>query len=126
MRIVDLLLPEYDEEIAVTRTVLERLPDDRGEWKPHPKAFPMAHLAQLVARIPSWLPMTINETELDIAPKVPRFAGYTIEKTATLVALFDKNAKEGREALVRASDADLQVPWTLKAAGEVVMTHSRR
>ena len=125
MRIVDLLLPEYDAEIPVTRAVLERVPDDRGEWKPHPRAFPMAHLAQLVARLPSWMPMVVNETELDIAPKVPRFPGYSIEKTATLLALFDKNAAEAREALAGASDEKLQVPWTLKAAGKTVMTQPR-
>ena len=126
MRISELLLPEYDSEITITRRVLERVPDDRGEWKPHPKAFPMAHLAQLVARLPEWVVMTLEQTELDIAPKdKPRGSAYTIEKTATLLALFDKNAKAGRAALAKASDADFQVPWTLKAAGNAVLTQPR-
>ncbi len=126
MRIVDLLLPEYDSEIAITRKVLERVPDDRGEWKPHEKAFKMAHLAQLVAMLPDWVVKTLEQTELDIAPKDrPRGAGYTVEKTATLLALFDKNAKAGRASLTRATDDDLQVPWTLKAAGHPVLTQPR-
>jgi uncharacterized damage-inducible protein DinB len=127
MKISELLLPEYDAEIATTRKVLERVPDDEdwGSWKPHPKSFPMAHLAQLVAMLPGWVTMTLEKTELDIAPKEGPRTGYTIETTATLLALFDKNAKEGRVALVRATDADFQVPWTLKAAGNAVMTQPR-
>jgi uncharacterized damage-inducible protein DinB len=126
MTIAELLLPEYDSEIAITRRVLERVPDDRAEWKPHPKSFMMAHLAQLVAMLPDWVVKTLEQTELDIAPKdKPRGSGYTIEKTATLLAMFDKNATAGRAALAKASDADFQVPWTLKAAGNVVLTQPR-
>src|SRR5215212_4432419 len=118
MSITDLLLPEYDNEIAVTRRVLERVPDDRGEWKPHPKSFPMGHLAQLVARLPGWTAMTMRRTELDLAPTSgPRFPGYSFERTATLLAEFDANAAEGRAALAQARDEDFQVPWTLKRAG---------
>jgi uncharacterized damage-inducible protein DinB len=127
MKIAELLLPEYDAEIVTTRKVLERVPDDAdwGEWKPHPKSFPMAHLAQLVAMLPGWVAMTLEKTELDIAPKEGPRTGYTIETTATLLAMFDKNAKEGRAALVKATDADFQVPWTLKAAGNAVLTEPR-
>ena len=125
MRIADLLLPEYDSEIQITRKVLERVPDDRGEWKPHEKAFKMAHLAQLVAMLPDWVVKTLEQTELDIAPKDGPRTGYTVEKTATLLALFDKNARAGRAALTRASDEDFQVSWTLKAAGNPVLTQPR-
>lgn len=128
MPISTLLLPEYDAEIVTTRTVLERVPDGpgKGEWKPHAKSFPMAHLAQLVAMLPEWVVKTLEQTELDLAPKdKPKGAGYTIEKTATLLALFDKNAKLGRAALVKAKDADYEVPWTLKMAGNPVLTQPR-
>jgi hypothetical protein len=127
MRISDLLLPELDSELKITRTVLERVPDDRGEWKPHAKAFPMAHLAQLVARLPGWTPMVLEQTELDIAPVdgVRKYPGYSIEKTATLLAEFDRNAAMARECIARASDEDFQVPWTFKAAGKAVFTVPR-
>jgi uncharacterized damage-inducible protein DinB len=128
MRISELLLPEYDAEIATTRRVLERVPDGegRGEWKPHPKAFTMAHLAQLVARLPGWVAMTMERTELDIAPTTgPQFPGYSVEKTATLLAELDRNATAGRAAIAAASDADFQVPWTLKRAGATLMTQPR-
>jgi uncharacterized damage-inducible protein DinB len=126
MKIAELLLPEYDSEIAITRRVLERVPDGRGEWKPHPRAFMLGHLAQLVAMLPEWVVKTLEQTELDIAPKdKPRGAGYTIETTATLLAMFDKNAKAGRASLAKATDDQMQVPWTLKAAGNPVLTQPR-
>lgn len=125
MKIAELLLPEYDAEIAITRRVLERVPDDRAEWKPHEKSFMMAHLAQLCARLPEWVVMTLERTELDIAPVDGPRTGYTIEKTATLLETLDRNAKAGRAAIAKASDADFQVPWTLKAAGNIVSTQPR-
>jgi uncharacterized damage-inducible protein DinB len=126
MRISELLVPEYDNEVSVTRTVLQRVPDGRGEWKPHPKAFPLGHLAQLVARLPGWAPMMMQRTELDIAPASgPQFPGYSFESTATLVAEFEKNAAAGRTALASASDDDYNVTWTLKKTGAVVMSAPR-
>jgi uncharacterized damage-inducible protein DinB len=126
MSISDLLLPEFENEMAVTRRVLERVPDDKGEWKPHEKSFPMAHLAQLVARLPGWTTMMMKQTEIDIAPRDgPRSPGYSIEKTATLLAEFDKNAAGARAALAAAQDADFDVPWTLNKGGVTMMTQSR-
>jgi uncharacterized damage-inducible protein DinB len=126
MRIADLLLPELDAELAITRTVLERVPDERGEWKPHEKSFSMAHLAQLVARMPGWVPLMMKETELDIAPKDgPKTGGYTTEKTATLLAEFDRNAAAAREAIAGGSDEDYAVAWTLKAGGHPVQQGTR-
>lgn len=126
MLITDLLLPEYDNEITVTRNVMQRVPDGRGSWKPHAKSFPLGHLAQLVARLPGWAPLMMTRTELDIAPATgPQFPGYSLESTATLLAEFEKNATAGRAALAASSDADFDVPWTLKKTGVTVMTMPR-
>ena len=126
MSIAEMLLPEWDAEMATTRRVLERVPDDRGEWKPHPRSFAMAHLAQLVARMPGWAAMMMKHPEIDIAPKEGRAAQpYTIEKTETLLAEFDRNVAEGRAALAAGTDEDFQAPWTLKAGGVAVDTNSR-
>lgn len=122
----ELLLPELDDELRVTRTVLERVPDDRPDWKPHPKAFPMAHLAQLVARLPAWVRMTMKQSELDLAPRDgPRYPGYSTESTATLLAEFDRNAADALAALREATNADYDVPWTLKRGGEALFTMPR-
>lgn len=122
----ELLLPELDNELTITRTVLERVPDNDPDWKPHPKAFSIAHLAQLVARLPAWVRLTMKETELDLAPKDgPRFAGYSNESTATLLAEFDRNAADARAVIREATDADFDVPWTLKQGGAAVLTMPR-
>ena len=126
MRISELILPEFDVETPVTRRVLERVPDPQGEWKPHPKAFPLAHLAQLVTRLPGWAPMMMQRTELDIMPASgPQFPGYSIEKTATLLAEFDRNSTAARAAIAAASDDDFNVTWTLKKQGAVMMSAPR-
>jgi uncharacterized damage-inducible protein DinB len=126
MRIAEMLLPEFDNEVAVTRKVLERVPDDRGEWKPHPKSFPMGHLAQLVARMTGWTNMVLDRTVLDIAPKDgPGFPGYSFEKTSTLLAEFDRNVSAARASIARSSDEDFQVMWTFQRAGVTLQTMTR-
>jgi uncharacterized damage-inducible protein DinB len=125
MPISALLLPEFDAEIATTRRVLERVPDDRIEWKPHEKAFPMGHLAQLVAMIPGWTTFVVTRSEFDIAPKEGPTAVYQFQPVSALLALFDKSVADARPLLAGVTDEALQEPWTLKAAGQVVNTMSR-
>ena len=129
MPISDLLLPEFDAEMATTRRVLERTPDGpgQGEWKPHAKSFPLAHLAQLIARLPGWVAMTLEKTELDLNPPDGKRNAppYSVEKTSTLLAEFDKNVAAGRAAIAKTSDADFDVPWTLKSGGKAMLTQSR-
>ena len=121
-RIADLLLPELDMEFSVTRHVLERVPDDKGQWKPHAKSFPLGHLAQLVARLPGWVTMVIEQTELDLAGGYP---GYSFETTATLLAEFDRNSLAARASLSAATDAGFDVSWSLKRGDAVLLTMSR-
>ena len=61
-------LREFDEEMDKTRKVLERVPSEKPDWKPHPKSFSMAHLAQLVSRMPGWITQTLREPSLDLGP----------------------------------------------------------
>src|SRR5581483_10903913 len=126
-RIADLLLPEFDAEMATTRNVMAAVPDGHGDWKPHAKAFPLGHLAQLVARLPGWTNMVVEQTELDLAPKTGgrTFPGYSIEPMATLLAEFDRNVVTAREAIARTSDEAFEVPWSLKRGGDVMMTMPR-
>jgi uncharacterized damage-inducible protein DinB len=121
MSISDTLLPEFDQEMASTRRVIKRVPDDDPGWKPHPKSFAIAHLAQLLAWMPGWIGQTLTNTELDLSGG----AGYSMESTETLLELFDENVRLAREAIASATDADYEVPWSLKARGHVVFTLPR-
>lgn len=121
MSIAAALLPELDQEMAATRRLLERVPGDRGPWKPHPKSFPLGHLAQLVAWIPGWITQTLRQPALDLAAAPP----YSFEKTETLLRELDKNVREAREALETTKDADLDAPWSLKHGQQVLYTAPR-
>jgi uncharacterized damage-inducible protein DinB len=120
-----LLLPEFDMECATTRKVLERVPDDRIEWKPHEKSFPMGHLAQLVAMIPGWTTFVITKSEFDIAPKEGPTAVYEFQPVSELLALFDRSVADARPLIAGVTDEALEQPWTLKAQGQVITTTSR-
>src|SRR2546427_6295044 len=84
MTIAESLVPEFDQEMATTRKLLERVPSDRGTWKPHPKSFALGHLAQLVARMPGWLTAIVRDTEINLAT----YPGYSFETTPSLLAEF--------------------------------------
>ena len=121
MSISDKLLPEFEQEMKSTRRLLERVPSDKGEWKPHPKSFSLAHLAQLVSWMPGWIGKTLSATSLDLAQS----AGYSNESTETLLELFDKGVSESREAIKAAKDEDYDVEWSLKRGDQVLMTMPR-
>lgn len=121
MSIADALLPEFDQEMDATRRVIERVPDDDPNWKPHPKSFSVAHLAQLLAWLPGWIGQTLTTKELDLASG----GGYSNESTEDLLALFDQNVRASREAITSSEDSDYEVPWSLKMRGDVLFTLPR-
>ncbi|HEX7183198.1 MAG TPA: DinB family protein [Thermoanaerobaculia bacterium] len=126
MPIRDALLPEFDHEMATTRRLLERVPEEKAAWKPHPKSFSLGDLSVHIANLLTWLAMTLDRTELDLSPpggeafKSPRF-----ESTSQLLATFDEGVRKARAALAEVSDEDLRVPWTLKNAGTEIFTMPR-
>ena len=122
MTLSDMLLPEFDEEMRTTRRVLERVPDDKPDWKPHPKSFSIAHLAQLVASLPGWIHQALSNTELDLAAG----PGYSNQQTTSLITQFDDNVRKSRDAIAKASDQDYEVAWSLKMHGNGLFTAPRR
>jgi len=114
-------LAEFDQEMSTTRRLLARVPDGKGEWKPHPKSFPLAHLAQLVAWMPGWITRTLREPFIDLSAG----AGYSMEDTPTLLAEFDRNVASALDALVSVTDAALDEPWSLKMGDKVLFTTPR-
>jgi uncharacterized damage-inducible protein DinB len=72
MTIADLLQPEFDQEIAATRRVIERVPEDRFSWKPHDKSFSMGDLASHIVNAIKWTDVTMNQTEFDLGSVRPR------------------------------------------------------
>jgi uncharacterized damage-inducible protein DinB len=121
MGFADTFVPEFDQEMATTRKALERVPSDKGAWKPHPKSFALGHLTQLIAGMPGWITNMVTSTELDLSKQT----GYSLESTETLVARFDKLVAEARAALLGAKESDFDVPWSLKMGDRVLLTMPR-
>jgi uncharacterized damage-inducible protein DinB len=121
MSIGQSMIAEFDQEMATTRRVLERVPSDKSTWKPHEKSFSIGHLAQLVARMPGWIPMTVNHSKLDLSQATP----YSYETTDTLLADFDRNVREARDALSNVTDEQMHQPWALTMGERNLMTLPR-
>lgn len=122
----DFLLPEYDHEMATTRKFLERVPEDRLAWKPHQKSSTLGQLSTHLSNIPMWIGDTIRKTELDIAPVgKPPYKEQEKRSRQELLAAFDKNVADGREALAGATDQALTQPWSLLSGGKTLMTMPR-
>ena len=122
MPMVDALLPEFDHEMGTTRKLLERVPDDKLEWTPHPKSMPLGALARHVATIPMWGSVTLTQPGIDVgdAEGLP-----TARSRAELLALFDKHVSETRAALTAVSDAEMMAPWSLKHNGQTIFTQPK-
>lgn len=122
----DALLPEFDQEMAVTRRTLERVPTEKLAWKPHDKSWSLGSLAQHIADVPSWLAFTFASDSLDMAPGgVPLPTPPPLTSTADILAAFDKGVTEGREVLSKVDDTAMGEAWSLLSNGKVEMTVPR-
>lgn len=125
MTLIQLFLEELDREAVRTRRALESVPTGRDDWKPHAKSMPLARLAGLVASMPSWVTLIINQDELELNP--PAGAGqYQQPSTDTLVEVMDKHVVDARSSLTQTSDDFLlTTKWRLLFSGKVVMEELR-
>jgi len=68
MKLTELLLNELESEAEKSRRALECVPDGKHDWKPHDRSMIFGYLADMVANIPNWVAMIVNQDELDVAP----------------------------------------------------------
>ena len=119
------MLPEYDHEMAGTRTTLERVPEEKLAWRPHAKSMTLGALASHVANVPSWTVPTIEQSSLDLAPGGVPMRQEEMTSRAALLEHFDRHVAAGRAALAAASDETLQGAWSLLADGKTYFTMPR-
>ena len=123
MAIKEMLLPEFDQEMATTRKLLERVPENKPEWRPHAKSMTLARLAGHVSELPVWATMTLTQDSLDLNPPGgPSFAPAVMKLRQELLTSFDGNVKAAREALSGAQDQDFMKPWSLLKGGQTLFT----
>jgi uncharacterized damage-inducible protein DinB len=120
MAIRDGILPEFDREIAVTRRVLERVPEGKPQFKPHERSMTLERLAGHVAELPGWAKETILQDSIVMGQGGQDTLKMTSRKQ--LLEEFDKRAATGRAAIASASDEELMKPWSLVAGGKPVFT----
>jgi uncharacterized damage-inducible protein DinB len=120
MTILQSFAKELEREAIATRKMLERVPDNKYNWKPHEKSMTLQRLATHVAEIPSWIGLALNTNELDFASQ--GFEPVNVYNTSLLVDYFEKNLEEGKNELARAKDEQLSQPWTMRNGNEIYDT----
>jgi uncharacterized damage-inducible protein DinB len=126
MKISETILPEFDQEMANTRKVLERVPAAKFSWKPHPKSSEFGALAAHIANMADWASVTMQTDSFDYAPPgAPPYQTPKFASTEELLATFDKSVAKGRAAITEADDSAFLAPWSLMAGGKTVMTMPR-
>lgn len=117
LSIIPLLLKEMEEEGVTTRKMLQRVPADKWDWKPHEKSMPMKSLTVHIAELPSWVAMTLNTNELDFAGM--DFTPTPVNSNEELMAILEKSLAEGKATLEKATEADLLPNWTLRTGDHI-------
>jgi uncharacterized damage-inducible protein DinB len=122
MAIKDGILAEYDHEMGTTRKLLERVPDDKLAWRPHPKSMSLAGLATHLSNLPNWGATILTDLSFDLAEAPPNLEEKS--SCADILAAFDASARRTRVALDK-TDPELLAPWSLRRAGQEVFTLPR-
>jgi uncharacterized damage-inducible protein DinB len=124
MPLRDLLLPEFDAEIAITRRTLERLPEDRPDYKPHDKSMSLVKLANHIAEMPGFGTLILTVDKYDVAdPNAVR--PVPPSSNAERLAQFDASAAAARALLAKTDDRALHENWLLSAGEFVIFSGSR-
>ena len=125
MQLTKLFLDEVDREAPRTRRALEAVPLGRDAWTPHQKSMPLGRLAGLVASMFSWIPLIIEQDELDLTPP-PGRGQYQQPSMDKLVETMEQHVAKARESLSKTNDDYLLTTnWRLIAGGNVVMDQPR-
>ncbi len=120
------LVPEFDHEMATTRTLLERVPDGKDDWKPHEKSMSLARLANHIATLPGYVNAVLGADEFDANPEGgEKYTTPAFHSAAERVAAFDAAVASARSALAAVSDEDLGKQWTLKNGGKTMFSFPR-
>ena len=113
------LIPEFDQEMATSRIVIERVPEDKYGWKPHEKSMSAGRLASHIAEMPAWGSASTGQDFLDLAAGFTPFEGGSREE---ILARFDKDVRAAHAAIAGCSDETFMKEWSLKNGDDTIMT----
>jgi uncharacterized damage-inducible protein DinB len=113
------VIAEYANETRTTRRLLERIPADQFEWRPHPKSFTAGGLASHIVECMGWLESIFGHDEIDFDPST--FKPYRAASLSALLATFDEKAADGQRILAGVDEAALGTPWRLTMREKVLV-----
>ncbi|MCC9599027.1 DinB family protein [Stieleria sp. JC731] len=122
----EIMLPEFDREMPRTRDVLAAIPADKMDWQADEKLHTIGWNANHIADCVGWTKHVTDYPEFDIQPEgcqSPTFPA--LSSPGEVLALFDKNVAEAREAIANVSDEELAKPWSLLMSGQTLFTISK-
>ena len=126
MTYAETILPEFDHEMASTREVLARIPDDKLDWRAQPKFNTIGWNANHVADLAGWVKMAITTDSLDVAPvDGPRYQSPKLTSVREILDLFDRNVADARVAIAEANCDEMGKPWSLLQGGQPILTMPR-
>lgn len=120
MGLGEALHAEMEQEAATTRKVLERIPAEKFDWKPHEKSMGMGQLASHIAEMFSWTKPTLEQPELDFSKF--DYKPFVPASSEELVEFFDKSVAEALNILKNTSDETFFEPWTMRNGEQIYFT----
>lgn len=125
MTIAEILLQDFDTEISNTRRTLERVPEDRGEFKCHDKSMPFGKLAMHCATLPLFGFYILEDESMDMASSKRSHVPLVFTTAAAGLKQFDESAALCRAALAAASDDHLSASWRFSFGDQLISNVSR-
>jgi uncharacterized damage-inducible protein DinB len=126
MTYAETILPEFEQEMASTRKVLDRVPEDKLDWKPHPKSHTIGWNANHLAGLVEWAISILTKSEFDYAPVGgPRYESPNLRTRREILDLFDRNVASTRKAIAGVKDDEMNKMWSLLGGGKPVFTMPR-
>ena len=120
---IDFLYPDLKNELAATRRVLERYPENNADWKPHDKSMALGPLASHLAELPNIGADLFEQDEVDVATRERK---PPATNARDLLSTFDASVAKMTESLAKISNADLEKSWTLRFGEKVLVTGKKR
>jgi uncharacterized damage-inducible protein DinB len=121
MAMKDALLPEFDHEMANTRKCLERIPDDRLDWRPHAKSSTFLALGTHLAKVPLFGAQIAGTVTVDMPGAAGPEWATTCHSRADILAMFDRNVAAARSAIAGLDDGAMMTTWSFLWNGQPVM-----
>jgi uncharacterized damage-inducible protein DinB len=118
MEMIPVLQKEFDSEVDITRVFLERVPDDKFDWKPHEKSSSLQNLVIHIAELPGWVAMAFNTTELDFGEM--EYEPTPVKDSKELIDLFEESYQKGKDALNEAEEEDLLPEWIMRNGDQIL------